>query len=409
MNILFICAFIPYPPHGGAYQRTYNLLKHIAKENNVYLIGFVKEKNDPENAAYLEKICKKVYAFHLPDDWSKVSLVKSLFLNLFSPLPYTVQKYYSKEARQTIAELIQGVNFDILHCDMIDLAGYIYDYNPKATVLVNHNVESTLMLRQAEVEKNPFKKWYFYLQYKKLLRYERKMCPMFNCCAAVSELDKQQLQLISPQARFSVVPNGVDVDYFRPQNSELRTPNSELIFAGRTDWLPNIDGLNFFCQEIFPLIKKEVKDARLTIIGKTRLNKVGAIHELPLQTAKDVTHLGFVEDVRPYIGKAAVYVVPLRIGGGTRLKILDAMAMGKAIVSTSIGAEGIDVTHGKNILIADTPEYFSKQVIRVLNDSNLRESLGKEGRKLVEEKYSWDIIGKKMDEIYANLVTSDEW
>src|SRR3989304_5708525 len=193
MNILFICTFIPYPPHGGAHQRTYNLLKHIAKNNDVYLIGFIKEKNDMENARHLEKICKKVYAFHLPDDWSKVSLVKSLFLNLFSPLPYTVQKYYSKEARQTIAELIQRVTFDILHCDMIDLAGYIYDYNPKATVLVNHNVESTLMLRQAEVEKNPLKKWYFYLQYKKLLHYEKKMCPLFNYCVAVSELDKQHL------------------------------------------------------------------------------------------------------------------------------------------------------------------------------------------------------------------------
>ncbi|HHT9125406.1 MAG TPA: glycosyltransferase [Candidatus Brocadiia bacterium] len=393
MNILFICAFIPYPPHGGAYQRTYNLLKHIAKNNDVYLIGFIKEKNDPENANYLKKICKEVHAFYLPDDWSRISLVKSLFLNLFSQLPYTAQKYYSMQARQTIAKLIRRVNFDILQCDMIDLAGYIYDYNPKATVLVNHNVESTLILRHAEVEKNPLKKWFFYLQYKKLLRYERKMCPMFKCCVAVSELDKQQLQLISPQARFSVVPNGVDVDYFQPQKTQVE--KNTLIFAGRTDWLPNIDGLKFFYQEILPLIKKEIKDVRLTIIGKARTN-----NDIGLPLTENVTHLGFVEDVRPYIGKAAVYIVPLRIGGGTRLKILDAMAMGKAIVSTSIGAEGIDVTHGKNILIADTPEDFSKQVIRVLNDSNLRESLGKEGRKLVEEKYSWDIIGKKMDEIY---------
>jgi polysaccharide biosynthesis protein PslH len=191
-----------------------------------------------------------------------------------------------------------------------------------------------------------------------------------------------------------------------PCPTDGRRANSELIFAGRTDWLPNIDGLKFFCQEILPLIKKEIKDVRLTIIGKTRLNNVGAIHELPLQTVNDVTHLGFVEDVRPHIGKAAVYIVPLRIGGGTRLKILDAMAMGKAIVSTSIGAEGIDVTHGKNILIADTPEDFSKQVVRVLNDSKLRESLGAEGRKLVEEKYSWDIIGKKMDEVYTTAYES---
>lgn len=405
MNILFISAFIPYPPHGGAHQRTYNLLKHTAKENDVYLIGFIKEKKDLENTRYLEKICKKVYAFYLPDDWSKVSFVKSLFLNLFSPLPYTAQKYYSTQARQTISELVRQVKFDVLHCDMLDLAGYIYDYNPKATILVNHNVESTLMLRYAEIEKNPFKRWYLYLQYKKLLHYERKMCPMFKCSVAVSELDKQQLQLISPQARFSVVPNGVDIDYFQPQKIQIE--KNTLIFVGRTDYLPNVDGVKFFHQEILPLIKKEVKDARLTIIGRTRLNHaLNLFHgnDIGLQTAKDITHLGFVEDIRPYIGKAAVYVVPLRIGGGTRLKILDAMSMGKAIVSTSIGAEGIDVTHGKNILIADTPEDFSKQVIRVLNDSNLRESLGTEGRKLVEEKYSWDIIGKKMDEIYINVL-----
>ncbi len=394
MNIIFITTFIPYPPHGGAHQRTYNLLKHITKENDVYLIGFIKENNDLENAAYLEKLCKKVYAFRLPDDWSKVSFVKSLFLNLFSPLPYTVQKYYYTQARQTIANLVRQVKFDILHCDMADLAEYIYDYNPKSTVLVNHNVESTLMLRHAEVEKNPFKRWVFYLQHKKLFRYEKKMCPMFKCNVTVSELDKQQLQLISPQARFFVVPNGVDVDYFQPQ--KLQIEKNTLIFAGRTDYLPNIDGIKFFQQEIWPLIKKEVKDARLAMIGKTKSNS-----DISIKTTKDATHLGFVEDVRPLIGKAAVYIVPLRIGGGTRLKILDAMAMGKAIVSTSIGAEGIDITHGKNILIADTPEDFSKQVINVLNDTNLRESLGTEGRKLVEEKYSWDVIGKKMTEIYT--------
>lgn len=399
MNILFISAYIPYPPHGGAYQRTYNILKHVAKENDVYLIGFIKEKNDLENAAHLEKICKKVYAFRLPDDWSKVSLAKSLFLNLFSPLPYTIQKYYSSQARQAIARLVQQVNFDILHCDMIDLAEYIYDHNPKATVLVNHNVESTLMLRHAEVDKNPLKKWFFYLQYKKLLRYERKMCPKFKCSAAVSELDKQQLQSISPQARFRIVPNGVDVDYFQPR--KLQVEKNTLIFAGSTDYLPNIDGIKFFHQEIWPLIKREVNDTRLIILGKNRTSK-----NLGIQITEDISLLGFVEDVRPHIGKAAVYIVPLRIGGGTRLKILDAMAMGKAIVSTTIGAEGIDVTHGKNILIADTPEDFSKQVIKVLNDTKLRESLGMEGRKLVEKKYSWDVIGKEMDEVYTAALGS---
>ncbi len=397
-NILFITTFIPYPPHGGAYQRSYNIIRHLAKKHNIYLIGFIKKADDYENAKRLEEICKiKVFPFRLTEDWSKIGLIKGLFSNLISPLPYVTQKSFKSNICNTIKRLTQEVRIDIFHCDMIELAEYI-NIIPKVplTILVNHNVESTLMLRHAEVEKNPIKKWFFLHQYKKLLRYEKKMCPLFNYCVAVSELDKQQLQSIAPQAAFTVIPNGVDVDYFRPQNSELRTPNSELIFAGRTDYLPNIDGLNFFLHEIFPLIKKEIKDARLTIIGKTRTN-----NDIGLPLTNDVTHLGFVEDIRPYIGKAAVYVVPLRIGGGTRLKILDAMAMGKAIVSTSIGAEGIDVTHGKNILIADTPEDFSRQVIRVLNDDTLRQSLGKEGRRLVEEKYSWDIIGKKMDEIYT--------
>ena len=394
MNILFIATFIPYPPsYGGSYQRTFNIIKHLAKENNIFLIGFVKKKNMPEDIDALKKICSKVVALYTSDDWSVLSLAKHLFLNLFSPLPYTVQKYYSRKVKRVIEGILKETKIDILHLDAPDLAGYMEDYPELPSVLVNHNVESILMKGYARQTRNIPKKLYFYLQGIKMRLYEKRMLPEADACIAVSDDDGERLKAIAPKANISIVPNGVDTGYFCPKEGSVDENN--MIFIGSMDYYPNLDATIFFCKKILPLIKKEVREAKMIVIGAPKPKQLLGI--------KDVEVLGFIEDVRPYIQRAGVYIAPLRIGSGTRLKILEALACGKAIVSTSIGCEGLAVTHYKDILIADRPEDFAKAVITLMKEKGLREKLGKEGRRLVEERYDWGGIVQVMKEVYKNV------
>jgi glycosyltransferase involved in cell wall biosynthesis len=256
----------------------------------------------------------------------------------------------------------------------------------------HHIVESLLLFRRAERARNPLKRVYIKIQSAKLRKYEGSQVEKFDLNLAASELDKMELLRISPDANVKVIPNGVDTDYFAVQNTSIKKYN--LVFIGGMTWYPNRDGLQCFMKEIWPLIKREISEASLTLIGRKPLKEI-----IESSWGKDLEVPGFVEDVRPYLHCANVMVVPIRVGGGTRLKILDAFACGKAVVSTSIGCEGLEVTPDKNILVGDSPAEFAGQVIKVLRDEKLMTSLGIEARKLVEEKYRWESIGEYLNSV----------
>jgi glycosyltransferase involved in cell wall biosynthesis len=402
VKILVISHFLPYPPHGGSFQRNYNLLREASRSNTVHFLAMAPRLFHPSERELqtaieaMKQICQTVHVLKIPTDDSRIKWHWLLFSNLFSIEPYSVWRFHSREMVNAIRDQIEKEEYDLIQIDTIALAAYAQAAPKLPSVLVHQNVESTLMLRRAKNESNVFSKVYLYLQGKKLRRYETKMMPKFDLNITVSELDKEELSTFGGRARIEVVPNGTDTDYFRPSKS---AESHELVFTGGMTWYPNKDAMIFFCREVYSLIKERVPDVSFNLIGMAPPEEV-------LDVARKDTSIrtpGYVDDVRPHVARAAVYVVPIRVGGGTRLKILDAFAGGKAVVSTTVGCEGLAVTPDKDILIGDTPQEFADQVVRALTDSSLRGKLEQNARNLVEEKYSWTKIGQIQEKLYRSL------
>jgi glycosyltransferase involved in cell wall biosynthesis len=263
------------------------------------------------------------------------------------------------------------------------------------TVMGQHNVESILLERRAERETRHLQGLYLRYQARKLARYEAAVCRRADRVIAVSEVDAGELAQMTGRQDIATIPNGVDTSYFEDHSGASVKPAS-LIFVGGFTWFPNLDGIEFFCDEILPRIAEKIPDVSLTVIGQNPDNaKTRAIAANPR-----VKVAGRVDDIRPFVAEAAAFIVPLRIGGGTRLKILDALSMGKAIVSTSIGCEGLAVEDGKSILTGDSADAFADRVVKVLRDPELGRRLGAEGRQLVRSVYDWEVIGNRLRNIY---------
>jgi sugar transferase (PEP-CTERM/EpsH1 system associated) len=404
MKILYVSHFVPYPPHGGAIQRNFNLIKEASRQHEVHLITFTQKTLKPNpsdlknSIESLREFVRDIMVYPVPTDASRAKWYLLLLLNLFALTPYSVWRFRSRNFATAIKEKMRKEKFDLVHIDTIALADYVKYASNAKLILNHHNIESTLMLRRSRRERNLLVKLYLYLQGSKLRRYEKLMASKFTVNVAVSDLDKAELLTIAPRIRVEVVENGTDTDYFAPQNIPQTT---SLIFAGGMTWYPNRDAMIWFVQEIYPLIKKQVTEVEMILIGRVPPQEV-------LDSASSdpsIRVMGYVDDVRNHLARAAVYVVPIRVGGGTRLKILDAMSAGKAIVSTSVGCEGITVTDRENIYVADDPSDFANKVCALLRDANTRDYLGKNARRFVEENYSWKVIGTHQEEIYRSLKT----
>lgn len=404
MNVLFLSQIVPYPPHGGVLQRGYNLLRELCKYNEVDLMAFIhpdilgtKELID-ESKRELEKFCRSVEFFSL---WPKKSVVHRQlgFLSaVFTSMPFSVLAHKSAAFHKRLEEKFSAGRVDLVHFDTIGLAQFNTMHSvPK--ILTHHNIESVLMERRALVETNIVAKLYLQAQVAKMKRYEIAQSPLFDVNVTVSDIDGSKLHEIVGDLFIETVPNGVDTEYFKPVPG-CETPS--LIYAGGMNMFANCDAVLYFIQEIWPIIKASRPDVLFFAVGQ---DPPPALIDIAKKDSS-VKITGFVTDVRPYISRASVYVVPLRVGGGTRLKVLDAMAMGKAIVSTSIGCEGINVSDGNNILLADAPHVFAEKVVNILNDRTLMLKLGNEARNSVVENYSWTKIGKKLQNVYETAVSN---
>jgi len=299
--------------------------------------------------------------------------------------------------RRVIFSLLEKECFDIVHFDHLHMSQYSNLVKDTRKILDEHNVENMIWRRYYETEGNFFKKMFIYIQWKKVRKYESKICNDFNICLVVSAKEGKILRELCPNVDIRVISNGVDTDYFVPSHNQVEPHN--IIFVGSMDWLPNIDAVMYFANEILPSIQREIPDIQLYIVGH---NPPSQIKFLSLN--RNITVTGSVEDVRLYIARSSICIAPLRIGGGTRLKILEGMAMRKAIVSTSVGCEGIEITPNENIVVADNPEDFARCVVKLLKDDRLCEKLGGNGHKLVQEKYSWRTISITLEQIYENLL-----
>ena len=396
MKILFLAPRIPLPADTGGKIRTLNILKQLALHHQVHLVCFSFEYADREHISALEQLGIKVTLVPMEEP----SLLQKVLGVLFSPIPFSIFKYYSKQMDDVIKELLKIAKYDAVHIDHLHMAHYHHLFGQTPTFLDEHNVEFKILERCAEVEKSLIKKLLYRNQAEKMKTFEGKMAKTFTGIFACS-LDDQLIlsKLTVGMVQTHVIPNGVDTEFF---NAPIKTDLKEnfLVFTGSMDWLPNDDAITYFCERILPLVWQKLPDTKLYVVGKS---PSAAVKALALNDSRVIV-TGRVDDVRTYIENAKVFIVPLRIGGGTRLKILEAMAMRKAIVSTSIGAEGIKCRDGINITLADNPESFTQRIVDILGNETFMTQLGQEGRNLVCDQYDWHIVGKTLTAIYTKAI-----
>jgi glycosyltransferase involved in cell wall biosynthesis len=320
-------------------------------------------------------------------------------VNLTSRLPYAIKKYESQAMRQEILNRVAARRFDVLVCDFLAPAVNVPFGIDCASVLFQHNVEAMIWKRHYEVQSNAAKRAYLYRQWQKMRAFEADMCPRFDSVIAVSRDDREMIQQEYGVKNVYDVPTGVDVTFFRPAGGQKRQPYN-LVFTGSMDWLPNEDAIRYFTEQIMPRIKQAVPGVTLTVVGR---DPYPGLVELSKRDPSIVV-TGRVDDVRPFIEEAAVYIVPLRIGGGTRLKIYEAMAMEKPIVSTSVGAEGLPVRNGEEIVLADTPEAFAEEVLGLLRNEVVASELGKRAAARVRAEFGWDAVSQSFANICERAV-----
>lgn len=400
-RLLFLAQTLPFPPDGGVKIRTFHTLRCLARQFQVKALCFYRWKPgtvDPRVGKAVDGLSEfcEVQAFPIPQEHSRTRLAWDHIRSVLFSRVYTIYTYDSPAFRDALAADLSSLDVEIIHLDSLDLSGYLPSLPQVPTVCVHHDAQSHLLRRRAEHVASPLAAQYLRYQAGLMRREERRVCPTVTLNVAVSEDDRKRLEEIAPSARFEVVPNGVDTRFFQPQFEE----EAGIVFVGGTSWYPNKDALSYYCSAILPEIRARMPAVRTMWVGRASKEEIRNYSA----GGQGLQLTGYVDDVRPFIAAAACYVAPLRIGGGTRIKILDAWAMGKAVVSTSIGCEGLDARHGENILIADTPAEFAERVKQVLEEPRLRQQLGAEARRTVEDRYSWDAIGGAMNEVYLDLI-----
>jgi len=403
MQILWISHFLLFPETGyGGLQRSRNLLKVLSKYHDIHLVCYYRNNDkifvpDIEPAINdLKYYCKNVYI--IPHELNNAQKVFLLLKSVVTRTPYSANIYGSRQLLNKIQVLISDHSIDLIHSDTIGMIEPILNRINRLKVLTHHDVESHKMHRRYDNEGNRLKRIFFLQEYKALRRYEKKYCTRYDSNIAVSEMDKIRLKEIDGRINVNVIQNGVDCEYFQyhPRDETSR----ELIFTGALDYYPNVKAMLYFCGKIWPILKSRYPELKLTIIGKNPPSQLQSI-------AKDdnyINMLGYVEDIRPHIKRAKVFICPIMEGGGTRIKILDAFSQGIPVVSTTVGAEGLSLEKGKHILLADTVAEFVEAVTELMENEELSKNMGLSARKFVEENYSYDMIGKKMASVYKEML-----
>ena len=384
MRILWLKTELLHPIDKGGRIRTYQMLRQLKSQHHVTYLSLLEPDVDPEAHQQASQYCHKLVTvpWRAPARYSP-AFYAALARNVASPLPYALAKYRSGRLQRELRRLVRREYFDVLVADFLASAVNVPERLELPAVLFEHNVESLIWQRMARTAADPLRKAYFYSQWRRMHRYESEACHRFDMVAAVSPGDRDMLVRDFGVKDVQDVPTGVDTEYFAP--GPARPQAHKLVFTGSMDWLPNEDAIVMFVEQILSRIRQHVPQVQLTVVGRNptpRLVKLAAQHP-------GVTLTGRVSDVRPYMDEALVYVVPLRIGGGTRIKIYEAMAMQKAVVSTRIGAEGLPVRDGEHLLLADEPADFAQAVTSLMLDQTRALAMGRQARKFVDEHFGW--------------------
>jgi glycosyltransferase involved in cell wall biosynthesis len=410
-KILILSPIFPCPLKSGGQVRIFNIIKHLSDSFDISLLSPVGSKKEEYVSEILqfcrtvETIPAKIYENHFD---KMVSFLKPSqlprtvrrFSKWLSGIPFQICRFYHSEMVGKLERMIAKDKYDIVYAVYSQMAPYltlakVLDRNIK-TILEDIDLSFITKYREYENKKG-MARIFASFEYKRIKDYVAKTWPSYDKIIVMSDVDKEKLSTISKGMNISVVPNGVDTEYFQPV-SHRKSNNNKLAFLGGSLHYPNVDALMYFCKEIYPQVCQDIKDISLTVIGEFTENSI-------LKTNNSVRFTGYVDDIRPYLNDCTLLIVPIRIGGGTRLKILEAMSLGIPVVSTSIGCEGIDAEKDKDIIIADSPHDFAKSIKAVLKDESFRHSLSRNGRHLVKKKYNWENITSRLEKIYQNELT----
>jgi sugar transferase (PEP-CTERM/EpsH1 system associated) len=405
-SLLILTPQYPYPPQAltgrsqGTTIRNFNLIAGLSARHTVDLLTFADAEVSASDAALLAPFCRRVVTVAPP-----VRTMQTRALDVArTALPDMALRLDAPEMHRALADLLRAERYDVLQIEGIEMAPYALRL-PRGVrpfvVFDNHNAEYLLQKRTCLTDARRPRRWvgaaYSLVQWRKLAAYERRVCLDADRVVVVSEADREALQTLVPGLAIAVAPNGVDLDFHRP-GATPPAPGvrpDALVFTGKMDYRPNVDAVLWFADAVLPLIRQRAPGAHFWVVGQQPHARLAA-----LAGRESVTITGRVPDVRPYIAGAGVYVVPLRIGGGTRLKVLEAMAMGQALVSTRLGCDGFDFADGREVRFADAPDAFAEAVTALLADRAAAAALGQRARAYVETHYGWDAIIPKLEAVY---------
>ena len=403
-TILLLTPQFPYPPHQGTTLRNYNLIAGLARRHEVHLLSFGEPA--ASRGTPLDSLCRTVQVIP-PPERSTLQRVQGL---AFSRLPDMAQRLPSASFQAALDATLEREDPDVVEVEGIELAQYLFQVADRRgvaerplLVFDDHNAEYVLQQRAFETDVRQPRRWigaaYSFVQWQRLKGYERRACHTADRVVAVSDTDAAAIRRLASELEPIVVPNGVDMEYYTADAPAIEADEGpgtlDLVFTAKMDFRPNVDAVLWFAQAVLPRIRHESPQTRFWVVGKDPHPRLD-----PLTADPGIVVTGWVEDVRPYIAGAALYVIPLRIGGGTRLKVLEAMAMGKAIVSTALGCEGFELVPDQELSIADTPDEFAAAVLALLRDPDGRERMGSTARRYASSRYDWRMIVPRLERVY---------
>jgi sugar transferase (PEP-CTERM/EpsH1 system associated) len=398
MKILYISPFLPYPPDDGDKIRLFNLIKKISNQHEVSIIALIRSPQEARFVPELKKYCAQV-ATVVQKNLSRPMKLKALFQGVISKEPLESRLILSSQILNEIGKFTSRYQYDIVQIEHTSIASSIKAVARSChskKIIVIHNIGFIQYSRMLKVEKRLLSKIRTYANCKMLYKWEMQLIEKFDKCLTVSDKNKVIMQSINPNLDITVIENGVDIEHYKPLPRSSH--NKNLLFTGLMQYEPNHDAVLYFYREIFPLIERGMPSCRFFIVGKGPREEIRN-----LARYDNVKVTGYVNDVVPYYEESDIFVVPLRAGGGTRLKILEAMALGRPVISTSLGCEGLDVVDGQHLLIADDPILFAEKTLQLFKDKVLYERLVRNARALVENRYSWTGIADRLLSFYSGI------
>lgn len=395
MRVLFVSAWFPYPPDNGSRIRVYNLIKALSRRHEVHLVSLLQSDSTPENAEKMREVCQ-VVSLH-ESRWFSPDGARSL-KGFLSSRPRSAVCTYDVTVRDAVRSAVDRLSPDVIVASTLGVVEYVSRNSAIPMVLEEHNCEYAVLRRAAARAPDALKRIRYGLGWRKFARWEARMCGIFDSVVMVSEDDRRMLLETAPGLPdVQVVPNGVDTGHYNPGlwDPERMT----LLYNGALTYGANLDAVKHYANVIYPQLQSRLPKVRLLVTGRT-----DGVDLTGIEDCSGITLTGYVQDIRDVLKKSAMCIVPLREGGGSRLKILEAMAAGVPVVSTSMGAEGINAVPGEHLLIADTPELFADSVARLLKDPAYAQSIRSAARLLVEQYYSWETIGAQFADVVDSVV-----